>query len=537
MSAEQDPPGKPVPPQPGRPRPPAPPPAALIKKEESPLLEYMRQRMEIIERDLIKERERAASSESLIKQQEAMRSQVEDQLKKIGEQLRAEKSSRELEEDRAANKGRVEALEKRLDDMHRTWADLLKDAFQRQEDSRAALVPEVRAFTDSLSALRDDVRTLGAGFKRLEEEAAVQRGLARDIEGLRTEIPTAGKRREEEERGLRDELKAHAERLGENLVERLSAMDRRLASELRLQQERIETMARERAALEDALEEERTRVRHEFVKERAGLQALFNEQVAALERSLSEISDRQGGAAGALERLHDLAAKVHAILSQPQKAKDHMLQELEAEKRDLMNALKARSEELRSHAFERREVERSMGESLVDAHRQIEAERAKAESERQRAAALEQALKALEAQLELTRAEVKDRDARFAALGAERDAVLGALAEEAAKVRRQIDERAEGDRAWEARVIELQRRVNEERSGKLAAESRACELEDRLKTLSEHVARALREKDLVEKRYAEWDKERAALEAQMRKKDEMVAMLSSTFQNLLKKPQ
>ena len=37
-------------------------------------------------------------------------------------------------------------------------------------------------------------------------------------------------------------------------------------------------------------------------------------------------------------------------------------------------------------------------------------------------------------------------------------------------------------------------------------------------------------------RHAEWDKDRQALEAQLRKKDEMVTMLSATFQNLLKKP-
>lgn len=493
--------------------------------------------MEVIERELIKERERALASESMMKQQEALRTEVEDHLKKIGEQLRTEKASRDLSDENSAHKGRVEALERRLDDMHKTWADLLKDAFSRQEDARAQLIPEVRAFTDSMGALREDVRTLGAAFHRLEEEAASQRALSREVQGLREELPLSTKRREEEERGLRDELRSHADRLGEQLVDRLAGMDRRLAEELKSHEARLESMARERAALEDSLEEERTRARSELSKERAALQALFNEQVSGLERAVSALADRQGAASDSLELLHGLSEKVHAILAQPQKAKDQMLLELEQEKRDLMTALKARTEQLRSYSLERREVERSMGEGLMDAHRQVEAERARYEAERQRGAALEQGLRALEAQLALSQADVKDREARTAALASERDGLLGALAEEAAKVRRQIDERAEGDRAWEARVLELQRRVNEERGGKLSASERTAELEDRLKTLSEHVARALKEKELVETRYAAWDKDRQALEAQLRKKDEMVTMLSGTFQNLLKKPQ
>ena len=536
MSAEPTPPGKPVPPRPDQPRPPAPPPAALIKKEESPLLEYMRQRMEIIERELIKERERAIASESLMKQQEALRSEVEDQLKRIGEQLRAEKSVRELEDDRSANKGRVEALEHRLDDMHKTWADLLRDAFARQEDSRAALLPEMRAFTESLGAVRDDVRQLGGGLKRVEEESASQRALAHQVEGLRQEVPLAAKRREEEERGLRDELRAFAERLGESVVGRLSEMDRRLAAELKEQGTRLESMARERAALEEALEEQRSQVRHEYLKERSSLQALFNEQLASVEKAVSAMGERQTGANESLERLHSLSDKVHAILSQPAKARDQMLAELEQEKRDLMLALKTRTEQLRSYALERREVERTMGEGLMEAHRQLELERARREEERQRGAALDQAIRILQADVELARQDVKDREARLGASAGERDALLGALAEEAAKVRRQIDERADADRAWEARVLELQRRVNEERGAKLAADGRAAELDDRLKTLSEHLARALREREGADRRVSEWDKDRAALETQLRKKDEMVAMLSSTFQNLLKKP-
>ncbi len=314
-------------------------------------------------------------------------------------------------------------------------------------------------------------------------------------------------------------------------------MDRRLAEELKSHEQRLEAMARERAALEDVLEDERTRARSELSKERGALQALFNEQVSGLERSLSALADRQGTASDSLELLHGLSEKVHAILAQPQKAKDQMLQELETEKRDLMSALKTRTEQLRSYSLERREVERSLGEGLMEAHRQVEAERAKGEAERQRTAAVEQTARAFEAQLALSQADVKDREARLQALASERDGLLAALAEEAAKVRRQIDERAEGDRAWESRVLELQRRVNEERGGKLTSAERAAELEDRLKTLSEHVARALREKDLAEQRHAAWDKDRQALEAQLRKKDEMVTMLSSTFQNLLKKPQ
>lgn len=537
MSVEPEPQGRPIPPSPSQPRPPAPPPAALVKREESPLIEYMRARMEIIERELIKERERAASSENLMKQQEALRSDVSAHIERIGAELKAVNSVQELSEDRSEQKGRVSALEKRLDDMHSTWADLIKDTFQRLEDGRAQLTPEIRAFTEALGTLREDVRALGAGFKRLEEEAASQRAMARDLEGLRQELPLSARRREQEELALRDELRAHAERLGEVLLERLNGLDRRIAEDLHRQEERLAAMVRERAALDGTLQEEGSRARQEFLKERTSLQSLFNEQIAGVDRALAQVADRQGGANDSLTRLHGLAEALHAILTQPQKAKDHILQELESEKRDLITALKARSEQLRSYTLERREVERSLGESLMEAHRQIEAARSQGEAERHRAAELEQELRAGAARLELSHADVKDQEGRFCALASERDALLAALAEEAAKVRRQIDERADGDRAWEARVIELQRRVNEERSSKLNAESRAAELEDRLKTLSEHVAKALRDKDQVEQRHAQWSKDRQAIEAQLRKKDEMVAMLSSTFQNLLKKPQ
>ncbi|MFC1679483.1 hypothetical protein ACFL2T_04660, partial [Elusimicrobiota bacterium] len=522
---------------PGSPRPPAPPPAGMVRREESPLMEYMRQRMEIMEREILKERERALGSEALLKQQEDLRNQVETQLKKISQQVRQEKTVRDLEDNKQQSVARVEALEKRLDEMHNTWAELLKDSVKRQEATHKSLAPEIRAFTEGMAALRDELRVMKEGFSRLQEDVHPFSSLASEVEGLRAAIPAASRRREAEDKALRDELSGMVDRIGEGLIERLDAIDRRVAQEVHEHQDRLATMSQERHALQESVEEQHHRIRQEHLKERVALESQFNDQVAGLKTSLESLAERQTGAADSIARLQDLSKKVHAILTQPAKAKDQMVQELEIEKRDLMAALKQRTEQLRAYTLERREVERSMGESLMDLNRQLELERSKHQQEKDHIASLENALQALRAQMELKEEEGKQKDQRFSALAEERDSLVRALTEEAEKVRKQIEDRTASDKLWEGRILDFQKAVADEREQRLAAEGAVSELRAQTQTLSDHIARVLRDKETTEKKFSEWDKERETLEETMHKKDEMIGMLSSTFQNLLKKPE
>ena len=300
--------------------------------------------------------------------------------------------------------------------------------------------------------------------------------------------------------------------------------------------ERIEQLVRERATLASAFEEQKGAAREDAQRERALLQRQLDEQMAVLRESIAAFASRQGEASDVLVDVRKLAEAVHAILQRPEKAKDQILQEAEQEKRDLMHALKERSEQLRAYTIERREVERSLGESLMDLQRQLEGERAAHQATRAQIAGLERAADSLRAEAELRVKELAAKDERFTQLSAERDALLAALAEEAEKVRRQIEERSRSDSAWEEKVLERQTLIVDEREKRAKAELGVSDLRAQAQTLTDHLSRVLREKETTEARGLQWQKEREELLEQLRKKDDMIAMLSSTFRNLLKKP-
>ncbi|MEE8424676.1 MAG: hypothetical protein V3S11_02545, partial [Elusimicrobiota bacterium] len=102
---------------------------------------------------------------------------------------------------------------------------------------------------------------------------------------------------------------------------------------------------------------------------------------------------------------------------------------------------------------------------------------------------------------------------------------------------KQINERMASDKAWESRILEFQKSLDEERDKRLQAETAVKDLRAQMQTLSDHIGRVLREKELTEKEFADWDRQRKELHGTLHKKDEMITMLSATFQNLLKKPQ
>ena len=65
--------------------------------------------------------------------------------------------------------------------------------------------------------------------------------------------------------------------------------------------------------------------------------------------------------------------------------------------------------------------------------------------------------------------------------------------------------------------------------------ARVQDLKARLAALGDQLAKALQEKDQALSRGASWEGERARLLATLKEKDEVISMLNSTFQGLLKK--
>ncbi|MEE8425520.1 MAG: hypothetical protein V3S11_06805, partial [Elusimicrobiota bacterium] len=233
---------RPTPPRASGPPPPAPPAAGLVRPDESPLMEYMRQRMESMERELGKEREKALSSEQILKQQEALRGEVESQFKNISEQLKVQ----QLQEDRSAFAGRVQSLEKRLGEMHNIWAELLREAIGKRETEVSFAAPEVEALNTGVGKLRKDL----ALFK---DELSSLPGLVPELQQLGKIIPAESRRRAEEEKALREHISSLVARMSETLSERMSALDHRLASELESHQERMTRMTHERDALRETI--------------------------------------------------------------------------------------------------------------------------------------------------------------------------------------------------------------------------------------------------------------------------------------------
>jgi chromosome segregation ATPase len=218
-------------------------------------------------------------------------------------------------------------------------------------------------------------------------------------------------------------------------------------------------------------------------------------------------------------------------------AKDQLIQALEQEKKDLSEALKARNEEIRAYAMERREVERSLGESLMELTRQLEVERSKQAVSQEQIASLRLDISALQAEIRLLSQNIEQKDQRLARKALECEELDKTLSEQASKLRAQLQEKLESDRLWGEKMSQQQKILEQEREARLHAEQLGSDLRAQLQTLTDHLSRVLREKESDEGKFAQWDKEREQLLNTLRKKDEMIAMLSATFQNLLKKPE
>ena len=443
--------------------------------------------MSELERDLERERKRAEAAENLLRQQESLRGEADRQLKDILEQLKREKNEQDSEEEKSHARGRIDALEERLDEMHHTWSELLKEALAKGGSAAS-------------SPLSDSVFTEMQNFKNT----------------LAHILPEIG-------------------RLGTAMTARIGETDRRIALEMEKFELKLGSLAQERAALQAAMEEERHRLRQEFAKERMADDAKAHSQWEEIRKTLAQVLSVQQAGTQDTASLREMTDKLQSTLNRPEKAKDLMTLDLEQEKRDLMAALKARAEELRAYTEERRDVERSMGESLLNLNRELEAERSKQLEFESQISDLRLQIQSRENQLDIARKSADEKELARQALAAERDDLGKALAEAIHKSKGQAVSAIQTDEAWQKQIEEIQRRLDTERNRRMETESQLADTRAKMQTLTDHIARTIQEKERIENQAAGWTQERETLLDTLRKKDEMISMLSATFQSLTKK--
>ncbi|MFI5362639.1 MAG: hypothetical protein ACHQ49_11770 [Elusimicrobiota bacterium] len=474
-----------VPPAPPRPEwiAPAPPgaaaPAPAPIPAATPVMEFFQRRLESLEKELALERERASAAQSLLGHQEALKNEVDDHLKALTDQLKREKLERDNEEARSHSRGRVEALEKRLDEMNSTFAQLLKEAVSARDGGASGSAREQKQFEE------------GAG-RRLDEFSA---RLARSLEEWKREQAAA-----------RAELDA-----------------------------RVEALARERADLARTWESQARALREENFKDRAAREADLSRRVGEISARLAEMSGAQESSARGAEPVLAGLERVIAILTATPKAKDAAIAELQQERRELAELARDRQDALSRFAEERRAVEKSMGEGLLRLTGELEDERARGRAAAAEAGARLGTVETLQARAADLERCVSDRDARIVQLCAERDELARSLVAEADKVRRGLEERRAADEETDKRIADLRKLLGDESVRRAAAEASAADARSHMASLAEQTARSLQERDGTLARYSDWEKERQRLLDTIRKKDEMISLLSSTFQGALKK--
>ena len=523
---------EPQPPVPPRPVPPAPPRPEMVAPParlptSTPMMDFFQKRVEALERELVAERERATAASNLLTQQEALKNEVEGHLKGLTDQLRREKAERDGEEAKSHARGRVEVLERRLDEMNTTFATLLKEAVTRQSPG-AAIVP-VEALGAELTVFRRTIKDVADQVARWRDEMKELPALLPEVRSIVSRLP-------EDERRFEEVIARRLEELSAKLSGTLSDWERHHDHELRKQDDRLQSLVDERAALSTMWQDQGESIRLEFRKERLARETQLSDQIAELAKRLDGVDRGQRDAGAGSESARAALDQVVRILNATPKAKDEVIVELEAEKAELLKAMRERHEQLRAVLDERREIEKTMGDSLVALSVELEKERARTRAADARTEAAKGGTETLGSRIADLERSLAERDARALSLGAERDELTRSLVHEAEKVRVAISERTAAEERWHQRLLDLQRNVEEEtaRAGQESASTN--DLRAKVATLSEHMARALQERDSVVARFADWERERQRLLDALRQKDGMVAMLSSAFQGSLKKP-
>ena len=490
MNESEPPAPPPVPPQPPSPeilRP------AAAHVPLTPIMDFLQRRLEALEGQLAAERERAQSAQAALAHQDSLRNEVEDSLKSLRDQLRREKTEREAEGEKLHSRGRIEALEKRLDEMHRSWVELLKETVGRHDGKDAEKAAAQAAVGREISAVAEELRALKAGWEAQRADLAAE---------------TAA---------------------------RAAAGERRQAQDSARAQEQLAELGRERAALQKKWEEASGAARQEYLQERLARENAVSAGFAELGRRLDAMGAEERQTAASAVEIKAGLAKLAALLQTPPQAKDEIIVALEREKSDLLKALQDRADALARVMAERREAEQSLSAGMMDLHSRLDAERDRGRQLQGRVSELGIDVKAAQDRAELAARACAEHDKLAATLASERDELAGRLAAEAEKARAREAASAKAEAESAARLEATQRRLEEALARGSELSEIVAELRSRTATLSEHMARALQEKDAAVSRFGAWGQEREKLLAAIHEKDEMISLLSATFQGIMKK--
>mgnify|MGYP001606706968 CR=1 FL=1 len=501
------------PPQPPRAIPPAPPPAALLRPNVphvplTPMMDFLSRRLETLEKELSIERERAQAAQSLLQQQESLRTQVETQLKTMSDTFRREKAERDSDETKQHARGRIDALEKRLDEMHQSWVTLLREAVSQRESTHSAVSASQDGIAREQAGLKQEITSLQGAIEALSQQMGLWRA---DAKAPADAAPAL--------RAFEGQIGQMFDHFAAELRDRVAAWERRQALELEKQEERLQNFAREKGALLRELEERDHVLRQESIKEKLHREQQLGEQFNELARRLEELRQEAAASRSALSQVHD------RVTTTPL-AKDKVIEALEAEKEELIRALRERAETLKAHLEQRREVEHTLGESLLQAHKETERLRAEAQQFQMRLSPLELDKAKLADELASAQRTLTEREQRRCALEAERDEISKTLRSEADKARPTHE-------TWASRVSQLQQQFAAEIDAKTREANTVAELRGQMATLSDHLARALQERD-ASKKDGGWEKERVELLRRLEEKEQMISMLNATFRKFLK---
>ena len=361
---------KPRPPQPPSSIPPVPPPPELLRATVphvplTPMMDFFQRRLDSLEKELTLEREKARSAQSLIQQQEGMRAEVEAQLKSLTDSLRREKAEKDTEETKAHARGRIDALERRLDETQQAFVSLLKEAIAKPQaemsKGQSEISKEQSALGAGQTALRQELTVLSAAVNGLMEQVAQWRSDSQGLAQLAPEVRALAKQVPSDGRRLEGQLAQQLSQFSSEFRERFAEWERRQDLESQKARERVEALGREKAALMRAWEDQNHELRQQALKDKISREGEVAGHMAELAKRVDEIKQDQGA----------IARGVETLAATP-KAKDAVIQALEREKSDFALALHERSEALRRYALERADIEKTLGESLLRMQGEVE---------------------------------------------------------------------------------------------------------------------------------------------------------------------
>ncbi|MBI4387023.1 MAG: hypothetical protein HY551_06545 [Elusimicrobia bacterium] len=329
----------------------------------------------------------------------------------------------------------------------------------------------------------------------------------------------------EETRALRGEI--------ESLRAFFASIEQRIILQLEQNEARKNALHQEFNLFQQALEQELQRLRQETLKERMAAELKTQEQIQEILKAVQATRQFQESVAKDSAASKEAIERLQAWVARPENVKDAALGELEQERKDLLQALKHRCEQLTLATRERLESEKKLEDSIAKLTLEMEGEREKTLRAISDAAELRAENRSLRAQLDLGRKSLEEGAACLVSLHEERDRLAQALLEETQKAKSLSAAQADDGSRWHRRLEQEHHAAQEEKSKRLELENLITELRAKLQAVTDHVARISQERGQTEDRSAQWLKEKEDLLRALRQKEELVSMLSATFKNLI----